>query len=524
MEEMRISSLIGKSAKGSEKNNRNEINISAMIRIADRFAADAGLKKIRPPEPSNDMMVIETGHQPNFLPHTGIWKKAFLLHTLCKELEKSERNVTGFFGFADQNLMTADLLYNTRIPSLNKNGFTKIGFKQNSHDINRVFNEIKKPNHDIWEQKLEAIRAHYRNSEKQGGFPAGVISENCEDYLEMLWNAYDRADVFADVNAFFFSHICKDTLGMQLHFFRYSDIQNENIFLNEWKRILENIGEYNAVYNAMIQAEHLNLPLVELNRAPFWFHCGCGGKMILFVDAQSNLHGSCPICGEEQYISSDNRFEQLSSLFGRMSLSAVTRDIVLAEGLGEDIFISGTGGSLVYGKISKKISERLGFSSPLRLSWRSRDYYIGISHATALSNMVKTFKVPVQDVASGDYNDQILRILSGLEQEIAGAEKTSEQKKHMKLLNKYNNARTLLENIRQVFTATPSMLDLLMNVDAPDIVSEWDEGMRSARITVINGNLELRQDIRYASAWYPELASKDVERIYRNIQEAGEFS
>ena len=92
------------------------------------------------------------------------------------------------------------------------------------------------------------------------------------------------------------------------------------------------------------------------------------------------------------------------------------------------------------------------------------------------------------------------------------------------LLNKYNNARTLLENIRQVFTATPSMLDLLMNVDAPDIVSEWDEGMRSARITVINGNLELRQDIRYASAWYPELASKDVERIYRNIQEAGEFS
>lgn len=524
MEGMNISSLTDKSTKGSEKNSRNKINISAMARISDMFAADAGLKKIQTPEPSDDMMVIETGHQPNFLPHTGIWKKAFLLHTLCKELEKSERNVIGFFGFADQNLMTADLLYNTRIPALNKNGFTKIGFKFNSHDINRVFNEIKKPNRDIWEQKLEAIRAHYRNSEKQGGFPAGVISGNCEDYLEMLWNAYDMADVFADINAFFFSQICRDRLGMQIRFFRYSDIQTEKIFLEDWKRILENIREYNAVYNTMIQTEHLNLPRVELNRAPFWFHCMCGGKMILFADAQSNLHGSCPICGEEQYISSDNRFEQLSSLFGRMSLSAVTRDIILAEGLGEDIFISGTGGSLVYGKISKKISDRLGFSFPLSLSWRSRDYYVGISHSAALSNMVKTYKISVQDVANGDYKDQILRILSGLEQEIADAEKTSEQKKRMKLLNKYNSARTLLENIQKVFTATPSMLDLLMNVDAPDIVSEWDEGIRSARITVNSGNLELRQDNRYASAWYPELASQDIEQIYRNIRKAGEFS
>lgn len=524
MEEMNIYSLTGKFVRASEKNSDNKINISAMSGIADTFADDAGLKKIRPPEPGDDMVVIETGHQPNFLPHTGIWKKAFLLHTLCKELEKSERNVIGFFGFADQNLMTADLLYTTRIPSLNKNGFTKIGFKQNSHDVNRVFNEIKKPNRDIWEQKLESIRVHYRNCEKQGGFPTGVISENCEEYLEMLWNAYDRAEVFADVNAFFFSQICRERLGMEILFFRYSDIQKEKIFLEEWKHILENIVEYNAVYNGMIEAENLNLPRVEQNRAPFWLHCICGGKVVLFADAQSNLHGSCPICGEEHYISSDNGFEQLSSLFDRMSLSAVTRDIVLAEGLGEDIFISGTGGSLVYGKISKKISERLGFLFPINLYWKSQDYYIGISQAAALSNMAKTFKVPVQDVASGDYKEQVLRILSGLEHDIAVAEETSERKKRMKLLNKYNNACTLLENIRQVFAVKPSMLDLLVNDNAPDIVSEWEMGLRSAKIAVMNGNMELRQDTRYASIWHPELASQDIEKIYRNIRETGGFS
>lgn len=524
MKEMNMYSLTGTFVRASEKKSENKKNVSAMSVIADTFADEAGLGKIRPPKPGDDMVVIETGHQPNFLPHTGIWKKAFLLHTLCKDLEESERNVIGFFGFADQNLMTADLLYTTRIPSLNKNGFTKIGFKQNSHDINRVFNEIRKPDREIWEQKLEEIRVHYRKSEKQGGFPAGVISENCDGYLEMLWNAYDRADVFADVNAFFFSQLCRETLGMQILFFRYSDIQKETIFLEEWKRILEHIEEYNAVYNAMIEAENLKLPHAEQNRAPFWLHCMCGGKVVLFADAQSNLHGSCPICGEEHYISSDNRFEQLSSLFDRMSLSAVTRDIVLAEGLGEDIFISGTGGSRVYGKISKKISERFGFSFPLSLSWRSRDYYIGISHAAALSNMAKTFKAPVQNVASGDCKDQIMHILSGLEHDIAGAEEASEQKMRKKLLNKYNNACTLLENIQQVFAATPSMLDLLMTVNPPDIVSEWEKGLRSAKIGGTDGTMELRQDIRYASAWYPELASRDIEKIYRNIRETGVVS
>ncbi|MGA7628711.1 MAG: hypothetical protein WCA60_09480, partial [Methanoregula sp.] len=60
-----------------------------------------------PSDPSekitSDTVILESGHQPNFLPHCGTWKKAFLLDRIYRKLQEKGIPAIAFFGLADQN-------------------------------------------------------------------------------------------------------------------------------------------------------------------------------------------------------------------------------------------------------------------------------------------------------------------------------------------------------------------------------------------------------------------------------------
>jgi len=74
-----------------------------------------------------------------------------------------------FFGFGDQNVSTARVLSKNRVPTLNKDGLIKIGFKINESDKIKSFCSINKPTPEIWEKEITKIRLPYNDITKKPG-------------------------------------------------------------------------------------------------------------------------------------------------------------------------------------------------------------------------------------------------------------------------------------------------------------------------------------------------------------------
>ena len=123
-------------------------NVSRLIQVSEKFYKRASIRKtdnIR--IESNKTIILESGHQPNFLPHAGTWKKAFLLADVQKKLMTRGNSAVAFFGFPDQNLSTARLLSRDQIPALNKKGVEAIGFRIKDSDRLKAFCALCKNHH-----------------------------------------------------------------------------------------------------------------------------------------------------------------------------------------------------------------------------------------------------------------------------------------------------------------------------------------------------------------------------------------
>ena len=119
-------------------------NASRLIKVSGKFHKKACIPLNDTTIESEKTIILESGHQPNFLPHTGTFKKAFLLSYIQEKLMMDGDSSVAFFGFPDRNLSTARLLSRNQIPALNKKGVEPIGFRIHDDDRLKSFCTCKK--------------------------------------------------------------------------------------------------------------------------------------------------------------------------------------------------------------------------------------------------------------------------------------------------------------------------------------------------------------------------------------------
>jgi len=213
-------------------------NSSRLIDISKKFHNKAKIQINNIPVESDRTIILESGHQPNFLPYSGIWKKAFCLNRIQNTLNYSGNTSVAFFGLADQNISTARILSKNQIPSVNKEGLIKIGFKVKDSDKFKSFCRLEKPAYDVWQNEINTIEQHYLTLSKKIK-PEGIFSKKQWDQCrEIFSDCYEHADNFAELNAMIFARICNDILGIHVCFFLYSDMHQEKFFIEESTRIL----------------------------------------------------------------------------------------------------------------------------------------------------------------------------------------------------------------------------------------------------------------------------------------------
>ena len=472
-------------------------NVRRLIGVSDRFLKKAGIPKDdREPGPGT-IIVLESGHQPNFLPHAGTWKKAFLLHRIQTLLREQGATPVAFFGFADQNISTARLLSKNQVPEINRHGVLKIGFRIQNADKQRSFNTVGKPSPELWEREMERIQSHYRAQITRSGSGHENKKKEWDQLLEVIWSGYRRAENFAELNAMIFARICSELLGIRLFFFLYSDMRRENLFLEESKKVLAHTRQFNDRYNREIADQHLDIPPVAPHRLPFWYNCACGTKLDLYPDATGSCETVCPSCQRDHLLAFGDNFENLDPYAPDMDFTAVARDVIMGHGLGVTLFIAGTGGSSVYGRISDRISSELGFHHPLALAWQSRDLYLGMVQEIVLRDLMKTFSLTPDLLHAPALHERFRQRFDEIAEKLRAGEAGNNPKEINYWKGHHNTEKNLIGFAREIFSSTPSFIDILANVDYHTIIQMWEHAIDYSDLHRHGCQYRMCADIRY---------------------------
>ena len=139
--------------------------------------------------------------------------------------------------------------------------------------------------------------------------------------------------------------------------------------------------------------------------------------------------------------------------------------------------LSGVGGSLRYGVIADQISQEFGFHQPISLAWQSKDFYLGMTHALALKELTKIFSLPPRGLFESSLNDTICQHTHIISQKLSDAQREKDYQVINTLAGMSNHAKNWPIIARNIFSNTPSVLDILVNQDFTAITDVWTRAL-----------------------------------------------
>ncbi|MGB8308364.1 MAG: hypothetical protein WCE65_00875 [Methanoregula sp.] len=499
-------------------------NVTRLKKISDHFNKRMGLPSDPSEKITSDTVILESGHQPNFLPHCGTWKKAFLLDRIYRKLQEKGIPAIAFFGLADQNQSTARLLSRNSIPDFNKKGSLVIGFRIKEPDKYTGFASQKKPDRDEWEKEMSQIKTHYQDMLTRADPVDRRIQPQLETLMEIIEDCYEKAETFADLNSRIFTRISHDILELKLSFFSYYDLQRENLFLEESRRLLDNFQDYSRIYNNTVVQEKLDIPVIEPTELPLWYHCTCGRKLSPLLKESMTAEAVCPTSNCHHRLSFEKGFHDLKNYYANMDFRAVSREIIISEAIGNSLYISGSGGSLIYGRISRQIADALAFHRPLTAYWRSDDNYLGLSHVIVLKEMMKLFSLKIDDVENSNLAEKTKNVIKSVELDLETAAADVPDKKTREIFNlkrRLNSLTMVLNSANQIFSSPPSAFDVIVSTKPETITGLWDSALNTADILYEGDQFSLDVNIDYPPFLLPEIAQQAVPVIYHSLKKLG---
>jgi hypothetical protein len=124
--------------------------------------------------------------------------------------------------------------------------------------------------------------------------------------------------------------------------------------------------------------------------SPLWLNCSCGSKGYSIVKRDNsgniNLIGRCISCKKDLLlkVGEKNNVSIPTDRLGEVSPRAIPILLLLSRELEISSYLTGTGGSLGYTIIGKKVYDDLKIKMPLLLLWASKDVYTGFAQKEAL--------------------------------------------------------------------------------------------------------------------------------------------
>jgi uncharacterized protein YllA (UPF0747 family) len=502
----------------SHADRKNEETLEARRHLSDwirKFHSECGtltsqveqaIEKLR----THDCLLLMAAHQPNLFAYGGVLRKVTLEHVLAERLAKSlDVPVIKFFGLADQDFTDDRWVRSAQVPdSERRNGVLELRVVLPEKTM---LNRTPKPAqsvldkwlHDVddWiHRKTKAVIALGKTTGVQlDPIPTSEYSENLKQLWSIVTAAHERAQSYADFNAFVISGVINGMCGYDTLFCRFSECQR--IFKREFSLLIQEFQKYSRALQdeiAISQSEERGVRSDEYCTMPVWYHCDCGGKARLTpkeVERHITGWGACLRCGKEYEIDFSENSEIWADL-DRVSARALTMPLIFFNGLDVTCYVGGVGGR-EYLRQAKQVTERMGKAFPPIAIWRPRDRYLGLAQLEALLTIRPiSGKSGVQqgDQPKAPLQEKLARIQGEIEElestkkKIANSELDHSLKvEKTRALSEQQNALRhgtnlalvarqlgLIENAKRALDLHPCMVDYAINFGMKDALGQWE--------------------------------------------------
>lgn len=272
--------------------------------------------------------VIESAHQPNFLPSINYFAKILLGNNLA-----NNEDTIFFHGFLDTDTTSEKWSTTNILPFINKPGYLSFGFPS-LKGIKKPFSLINKPSEKDFDIMIGSIaKAYSNNSLKTIKGKSWDVSKN--KLIDVLRRAYEKAENLGQLNSFMCSNILGEIFNIYPFYYLFSDITGNPEFYSYFLYFFDNCKTINE-QTALISTSSKS----DLNIVPLWFHCDCGNKLKILKKDEDNFISACNKCSAGYTI---NKEFIKKNLF-RFSVNYLTRALLVSQILGTDVYITGKGG------------------------------------------------------------------------------------------------------------------------------------------------------------------------------------
>ncbi|MDN5846501.1 MAG: bacillithiol biosynthesis BshC [Candidatus Nitrosocosmicus sp.] len=343
---------------------------------------------------SDERMKIIVGiHQPNLFAFSGVFKKIVLLESLANHYKKKSYTIVPVFLIVDHDFMDDKWMHVAKLPSIrNSSGVLDLRYPINDSKRWKISSRTGPPTRSLinyWENQIYNWIKNNKNLSKS---EVKALYDRFQKFWNIVEEAFLLSDNYSEFNSIIMSKIANNIWNYKTLFVNLSDLsrvfqRGYNFLLSENEIYLNSLEKSETYFKE--QGIFTGVSANLNKHSPLWLHCDCGSKASSKISRKGNgeivLIGKCISCKKNLSLSigmngkvsiPDNKIDMVSP-------RAIPILLLLSRELAISGYISGTGGSLGYTIVGKRVFDELQVKLPAMMLWAGNDVYTGFAQREA---------------------------------------------------------------------------------------------------------------------------------------------
>ena len=343
---------------------------------------------------SDERLKIIVGiHQPNLFAFSGVFKKIVLLESLANHSKRENHTIVPLFLIVDHDFMDDKWMHVAKLPSIrNATGVLDLRYPINDSKRWKISSMTDSPTRSLINYWENQIYNWIKNNKDLSKSEVKALYDRFQKFWNIVEEAFLLADNYSEFNSIIMSKIVNNFWKYKTLFVNLSDLsrvfqRGYNFLLSENESYLRSLEKSETYFR-----EHGIYTGVSANlnkHSPLWLHCDCGSKASAKISTKDNgeivLIGKCISCKKNLSLSigTNGKVSLPENKINMVSPRAIPILLLLSRELAISGYISGTGGSIGYTIVGKKVFDELQIKLPPMMLWAGNDVFTGIAQREA---------------------------------------------------------------------------------------------------------------------------------------------
>ena len=343
---------------------------------------------------SDERLKIIVGiHQPNLFAFSGVFKKIVLLESLANHSKRENHTIVPLFLIVDHDFMDDKWMHVAKLPSIrNATGVFDLRYPINDSKRWKISSMTDSPTRSLINYWENQIYNWIKNNKDLSKSEVKALYDRFQKFWNIVEDAFLLADNYSEFNSIIMSKIANNFWNYKTLFVNLSDLsrvfqRGYNFLLSENESYLRSLEKSETYFR-----EHGIYTGVSANlnkHSPLWLHCDCGSKASSKISRKDNgeivLIGKCISCKKNLSLSigTNGKVSIPENKIDMVSPRAIPILLLLSRELAISGYISGTGGSIGYTIVGKKVFDELQIRLPAMMLWAGNDVFTGIAQREA---------------------------------------------------------------------------------------------------------------------------------------------